>query len=217
MKYAQLKKRLIIESSIVGAILLVVGGITYFLSDSLDEYEKEAHALELSVAKATAERTALSGKFDKTKQNADLYEEALKKNPKSGIYNGRQDIQDQFNKLQEHDINDMTLNVSLAKEPKDAKLKRPFGMIVSSDLKINFNTLLDDNALTMLDAMQSELLGVPKITSFKITRSEDISEKVLQSVRSTGSYPLVKAEVTASWLSIKPQEAAQAKDEKPKP
>ena len=217
MKYSQLKKRLITESIVALGILAIVGGITYYLSFMLEDYQKQSQDLELLVAKATTERTALTGKFDKTKQNTDLYVEALKKNPKSGLYTNRQDIEGQFKLFQQaYDVNDISLTVSPPKELKDVKYKKPAGTVTVSDLKLSFNTLLDDDAFAMIDAMQKDLLGVAKIVSLKLTRNEDISDKVLQTVETKGTYPLVKADITAAWLAIKPPETP-AKNEAPKP
>ena len=204
MKYQQMQKRLIVELVASSVFIGLLGGAIYMLSSMLEEVETSKRNNELDLTKTVTERSALVGKYDKTRQFADLYEAALKKNPQRGIYGNRQDIQEQFKVLQrEYDINNLTLSISPARDVTEAKFKRPNLAVYTSELKLNFDTLLDNNAIALISGLERELLGVLRITSFKLTRTEDLSDKALRAVTIDGSYPLIRGEIIAVWRGIK--------------
>jgi hypothetical protein len=216
MNAKELQKKLVIEVGALAAILVVCGAIVYSLSLVIEDYERESREIEMLVTKVSAEKSALRAKFDSTQENLDLYEEALKANPKAGVYGNRQESQEIFDKLQKiYGVNISRVILSPPHDMKGAQYTRPTASVVASDLKLVFDISLDEYFYAMLDAIQNDLLGSTKITYVKLSRTEPFSDKAVAEIENTGVYPLLKGEMTMNWFSIRTIEKTEDDAAKP--
>ncbi|NBX02739.1 MAG: hypothetical protein EBR02_01465 [Alphaproteobacteria bacterium] len=218
MKQKRLKNRLALEALVTAFFLSFLWGIIYLLADALEESLAQERNLEIEVQQIETEMRALQTKFDNTQKNMDMYREAIAKNPEDGSFISRQDIQEKFNQYKtRYMMNGLRLTMTSRKDSSDAKYKVGLMVVASSNLTLTFDTLMDENVYAMLDNVQKDFIGIPKITSVKLTRSEDVSPKVLEGIAEQGSYPLIKSEVKIELLGIKPIESAKSNANAPTP
>lgn len=218
MKASDLHKRLAFEGLVVVLVMVVSGSVLYSLVSTVENYEREVQSISSQVSKLSSESTALRTKYDETRQQVGLYEEAIRKNPKSDLSNNRQQAQAVFNQLQEiYGVNISRVNLSAPRELTEPKYKRPNMKVVSTEFKLSFDAPDDTQFYAMLDALQQDLPGAMQLSSVKLTRAEALSEDMLRTIENEGSYPLIKGDLNANWMLIQPVEQEEAAEDAPAP
>jgi|GEM_PF-3012544 len=211
MKLIVLKKRWGIESLIAIAVVGTLYGAIHFMEQTRDNYNREVADLEKKLTTVTNDKNSLNTQYQNVKSNEAIYEEAQARNPANGKFTNRQVAARKFNSFNaRYNLSNLRLSMSTANEIADAKYRRKTTLVASSNVSIEFDTVTDDKVLAFTDAMQNELLGMPKVLSLTLTRSEKLTDKALKSLVERGSYPLVKANMSVLWLGLIPSEAILA-------
>jgi len=209
MRYPQLKKRLLLESSILAAAVVVLGSGLYFLDSFSDDYQKGSEILSSKVNDIAAATNALSNKYDKIRRNDALYQKILRLQSEDGLNINQQVAKNRFNHLRDqYYLSNLHLSMSPITEIQDANYRRPTHVIVSSDVNIDFEGLSDEYAYGLLNAIQQEFPGSSKIAKLTLTREGAINSDSLRTISEKGAFPLIKGEIKFIWLGIKPVESS---------
>jgi len=208
MKYQQLKKRLVLESGVIAAVLAVLGGSVFFLGSISDDYQKETDALEKVVNGIATDTGILRTRYDKVQQNGELYREVTQLQSEDKLSINQQAAKNRFNLFRDqYYLNDMHLNMSPITEMKDPNYRRKAYVIASSEGNVDFEGLSDEYTYGLLNAIQRELPGSSKIVKLTLTRQGAVTEEALRTISEKGGYSLVKSEIKFIWFGIKPVES----------
>lgn len=203
MRYEPLRKRVLVESGILLAVLVVLAGLVYFLSITLDESIESNKSSKRILDTIDGEYNALKAKYAFIKQNSSLYEEVKKKQEAGGLSINRPMVLEKFNQYKaQYGLNNLRLSVSPIQDIKDPAYMRKTHSISSSEVSVELDTLSDEHVYDLLDVMQQELPGVSKITKLALSRDHPLDTEALTIIEQKGSYPLVKASIKFTWFSI---------------
>lgn len=217
MKLGDVKKRWMLESSAIAGVLAVLSVLAYYMTSVTESFSMEVTELEGRVSKLVSDKTQLSAQYENVQKYMSLYDIALERNPANGSYASREIAAAKFKEYNDryHMLN-LKLTMTPPKELTGAVYKRKNAQMLSSDVAVDFDTITDDQAYSLLSAMDTELLGVQRVNSFKLTRLEKLSDKALQAINDKGTYALIKVELRNAWLGFKQLDTDTAKDAKTK-
>jgi hypothetical protein len=204
MKYEELLKTIIMEGLLAVGIILLMGGGIYYLNILGDDYETQTSVLRREAEVLQQETAELQGKFSKVRKNATLYQAALERQSQGKLGISRQDVRDKFNQYNnEYFLGNLRLTMSGIEELNGDKYKRRHGMIVSSEVNVNFEAISDEYVYDMLNAMQQQMSGSMKVTRISMQRQRGLSEDILRVISQKGTYPLVLGEIRFKWFGMK--------------
>jgi hypothetical protein len=203
MKYEKLKRQVLVEASIMGAVLLVMGAIIYLISSVLEDYEGSNQALQKQVDAVDLEMNTLKGRFMNIQKNIDIYQEVLKKKAEGRLAINRQMVLEKFNQYKtQYSLSSLRMTVSPAQEVKDAIFKRKNSDVNFSDVAVNFEVTSDENIYVLLDSLREELPGISKIIRVNMVLQHPFNDEVFQNISKKGVYPLVKTDIRFIWFGI---------------
>lgn len=207
MKYQEIRKKLIVEASVVVAIFAVMGGGVFYLNMVADDYQQEKSQLEAQLAQVTNERQALQNKYEKIQGNTSLYREVIEENAADRLSISRQLLRKKVNDFKaRYFLNDLTLNMSPVQEMTGNQYRYNSAVLVASELTANFDALTDEDIYSLVQALQDELSGTLKITQFTVSRVSKVTDESLRSIARNGQYSMVKGNIRFTWFGIKPLE-----------
>lgn len=207
MKYQEIRKKLIVEASVVVAIFAVLGGGVFYLNMVADDYQQEKSQLEAQLAQVTNERQALQNKYEKVQGNTSLYREVIEKNAADRLSISRQLLRKKVNDFKaRYFLNDLTLNMSPVQEMTGNQYRYNSAVLVASELTANFDALTDEDIYSLVQALQDELSGTLKITQFTVSRVSKVTDESLRSIARNGQYSMVRGNIRFTWFGIKPLE-----------
>lgn len=211
MKYEKLKKQVLVEAAIMGAVLLVMGAVVYLISSIRDDYETSNQALQKQVDAIDLEMNTLKGRFTNIKNNIDIYQEVIKKKAEGRLAINRQMVLEKFNQYKtQYTLGGLRMTASPAQEVKDGIFKRKNSNVNFSDVSVNFDVSSDENIFQLIDALREELPGISKVIRVNMSLQKPFGEDVFKAISEKGSYPLVKADVRFIWFGINSTEPAAA-------
>lgn len=209
MLYQDIKRKLIIETAVIMAVTACFSGCTYFLTSVSDDFAQKKDVLTGQLATTTNEKQTLKEKYSKLQSNQELYEEVLAKYTADQLSVSRQFLRKKVNEFKpRYFLNDLSLTMAPAQEMAGEKYRYTTGVIVSSEISVNFDALTDEDLYSLIQAMEQEFSGAVRITRFSITREQKVTDESLRAIARNGQYSMVKGSMQMSWLGIKPFDAA---------
>lgn len=179
--------------------VLCVGMIA--LADDAEESVKKSSA-ELSALEA--KRTQLETQYKKVKLALPVYEEILKKNQKDGFMLDREAAQQKLDKLKtQYQLMRLIATISPINETNNAAWRKKNITLISSDIGLKFEALLDEDIFQFMQALPLSLSGAVRIQSFRLIRGAALNDELLASVAKDGPRSLVTGELGVSWLGMK--------------
>ena len=209
MQVPQFKKRILVESSIFAAILIVLAAVTYLLGTISDDYTESNDATKKKVDAIDLELSTLQRKYSFINQNEVLYKEVQQKQSENKLSIKRQTAFEKFNIFRtQYALSNLRLTVSPVQEIKDPKYKRATSSVSSSEVSVEMDVLYDENIYQLMKAIETELPGMCVIYKLNMSLQKPVNAEVLQTIGLKGTYPLVKAAFKFNWYSINPVEIA---------
>ncbi len=205
MRYQEVKRKLIVETSAVLVVLAVLTGIVYLLNMLLEDYTRQAATLKDQLASVTNEKQTLQDKYKKTQDNLQLYTEISEKNAHDGLSVSRQLLRKKVNEFKPRFfLNDLSITMAPTTALTGNKYQYKTGGIVSSELTVSFDALTDEDIYSLMQAMRDELSGVLKVTKFSISRERKANDDSLREIARSGQYTMVKGSMQITWFGIQP-------------
>ena len=209
MLVPQFKKRLLVETGIFSAIIVVLAGVTYLLSTISDDYTESNDAAKKKIDLIDLELNKIQTRYSYINKNEALYKEVQQKLSDGKLSIKRQTAFEKFNLFRtQYALSNLRLTVSPVQEMKDAKYKRPTSTVSSSEVGVEMDVLYDENVYQLIKAIETELPGVCVISKFNISLQKPLTSDVLQTIGIKGTFPLIKAAFHFNWYSINPVEIA---------
>jgi hypothetical protein len=207
MRYEEVKKRLWTEGIVVAAVMSVLVGGSYYLTTVHENSAHQNKQLETQVNTIVATMNTLRNKFSAVQQNADLYQEILRKSASDQLNISREFIRKKFDQFKaRYYLSSLRISMQPMQE-RAAKNKDSANVIVASEVKAVFFALTDEDVYSLLEAMQQEMSGAVKITEINLKRRNPLTDDAIASIRKTGQAQLVDGEILFTWLGIKSTEA----------
>lgn len=188
--------------------LLVLGGLTYFLDDYNTGYTAETVEMNKQVEQKTDETKKLRAKYTKVQKNADLYGEYLKQSQNGGLSVDRSVVAARLNEIAAKYYVIGKTTVSKTEELKDEKYKMPTSVVVSSEVKLPFEALTDEDIYAFIQAIDQEMPGIVRFRKFTIKRESKVTDQVINTIIKEGKYKLVSGELNFLIQGIRPVEPA---------
>jgi hypothetical protein len=211
MKYEDIKRKLITETSVAVVTLVVLSGGLYFMITMFDNFTKEKGDLQTQVASATNERQTLENKYQKIQQNMDLYRELMDKSENDGLLVDRQTLRAKIEDFKtRYFLNDLSITMGAVKEMTGPLYQYKSSQMVASELTVDFDALTDEDIFSFLQSLQNELPGGLKISQFNIMRNSKITDEALRAIAKNGQYSMVKGQAKFTWMGIKSLETEAA-------
>lgn len=211
MRYQDIKRKLIAESSVILAVFCVLGALTYYIGAILDEHAMSKSQLESQVAAITGERSTLQQKYSKIQTNADLYRLVMDKYETEGLSLSRKLLRRQINEFKPRFLlNSLKLNVAPSTVVQGGDYRRGNNVISASEVIVSFDALTDEDIYDMIKAMHEEFSGSLKINSFFITRENRVTDENLRALAQDGKLTMVRGEMKLTWFGIEPAEGTNA-------
>lgn len=211
MKFEDIKKKIIIELSIAAGVVVITAAVVFGMTMLSDNFRAEQDKLKIHLAAVTKDRKTLEGKYDKIKNNMDMYHEVLEKNATNQLSISMPLLRKKVDEFKpKYFLNDFSLVMSPAKDMTEPQYRYPTSVMEASTLTANFDALTDEDLYAMLKAMQDELSGGLKITKFSIARSSKVTDETLRTIARTGQYTVVKGDMKLTWFGIRVLDAEPA-------
>lgn len=211
MKYENIKRRLITESSVVGVTLLVLLIVLYSIIAWHDSATKEKETLQTQLAAVTNERQTLEGKYHKIQQNMDLYRDLMEKSENDGLLVDRQALRVKIEDFKtRYFLNGLSITMGAIKDMPDPKYRYKSSQMISSELTVDFDTLTDEDMFSFLNALENELAGGLRVSQFNIERVSKVNDEALRAIAKTGQFSMVKGQAKFTWMGIRAIEEDEA-------
>ncbi|MDX1975309.1 MAG: hypothetical protein SFT92_06495 [Rickettsiales bacterium] len=205
MKHKETQKKLLQESGVFLAVLVVLSGLSYFLNVLSDDYAKEINELERQTTETVMEANKLKDQFLKVQANSGLYREAMQKilGEQLSISN-RQAIRVKFEELKTRFfLSNVRLTVSAVQDVPGHNYKSLKDAVVKSEVVISADALTDEDIYSFMDALQTELPGITQVNQFSITRASRPTDAALRNIVDTGQFLLVSSNIKFNWFGLK--------------
>lgn len=210
MRYQDIKRKLIIETSVILAVLSCFSGCTYFLTTVSDDFTQKKNMLDSQLASTTNEKRTLEEKYSRLQKHRDLYDYVLAKQSSDQLYISRQLLRKKVNEFKpRYFLNDLSVTMTPAQELAGAPYRYGTGVIVSSDLTVNFDALTDEDVYSLMQAIEDEFPGAIKMTKFSISRQQKVTDDSLRAIARNGQYSMVKGAIEITWFGIKSFDASR--------
>lgn len=209
MLYQDIQKKLIIETTVILTVLSVFSGCTYFLTSVSEDFVQKKDVLTAQLATTTNEKQSLQDKYSKLQSNYELFEEIQARYASDQLSVSRQFLRKKVNEFKpRYFLNDLSLTMAPTQEMAGGKYRYNTGVIVSSELSVNFDALTDEDIYSLIQAMDKEFSGSVRVTRFSITRERKVTDDSLREIARNGQYSMVKGSMQMGWLGIKSFETA---------
>jgi hypothetical protein len=213
MRFLALKKRLVLESVLAALVLMVVGGLTYFLQTIQDDTLSSKTAIEGEVRMLTNETNNLREKYIKFQKNQDLYQKVLSLNNADMLSHNTGLLAVKFKEYEDrYNLNRWSFDNQRAPEPLDAATyQRKTNVIVLRNASFMFEGISDVDIFNMMRDMKKDFPGAISFASFKMVRDNLITDEILRTITQRGSYALVSGDIQIKWYAIEPTDPEELK------
>ena len=166
IKIRELKKKLIKQSVISLCILLVAGGLLYFVMQAYQEVESEKTSLERSLRQKNAQIAQLEQKFNIYESSFSAFQD-IEAQLQSNAYTldndkARQHIQYLY---KEHRITNLNLAISPQERFEEANANYVGYEPVFRNVELTFSALSDAHIYVFLNQLEEMLSGIVKYTN----------------------------------------------------
>jgi hypothetical protein len=213
MKFAILRKQLMVESALAVAVLAVIGGGTYFIDTVLADYTSRRNAAQAQVSAVTNETNGLREKFIRIQKDKGLYERVMTLSNSDMLSHTPAVVNVKLKEYQDQFGLKWTIDTSTLKPAlEDAAYKKKTHAINLREgvFKID-SALSDEDVFQVMQLIQRDFPGAVSYRSLMISREATVSDATLRTITQTGTFPLVRAELKFDWYGIDPVDPEEAK------
>lgn len=209
MNIASLRTPILRESAIFAVLLIFFGGIALYLDSVQSEYTQRKTAAIASANQLLSEKRTMENRFLQVKDGLHDYEESQRRAKNPGLFIDSQAVRDLFNEYQtQFFLKKITVDMQPIMDLTDAKYVRKHFLATKTSAKVVIETVSDEDVYNLIRALQKDLPGFAKITSFSLIKKLELSKEIIAEVRKQGSYPVIGAEMTFDWYGVKSTDSA---------
>ena len=205
MKIEEIKKKLVFESGVAAAALVLFGALSYFLMITQEDYVEEKAHLESQLVAVRQDRASLEAKYQKVQKNRDLYADIAEKYAAEKLSINQTLLRKKINEFRtRYFLNELSLTMSPIQDLKGSKYNYKFSTISSSELTALFDVVSDEDIYSLMRALEEELPGSVRMTQFKLSQISKVTDDGLRAIAKSGRYTMVKGEMKFAWFGIRP-------------
>ncbi len=216
MKIQDLRKKIIINFSASGVLLLICGSIAGYNIYEKSSVESKVQKIKSEAFRIIDEATELERKTVEARKYKELWGKltANKKNT-NGIK--MDEINAKLTSIAEtYSITNPTIKVTLPEVIKDGILKRSTVNTLFATVNLDFQAVSDVRALAFANDFMESLPGYRIITNFEIKKDKDYSVEDLISISSGKGSGVVKGKIDFFWYVYKELDVVVKKPEEVK-
>lgn len=204
MIIASLRRSILKESMIFGAIAAALIVIILYVQGVMDSYTQQANSAMSAANQFVSERQTLEGKFTSVKENMPLFRESARYEFFPGLFIDSQAIRELFNEYQiRYFLRKLSVEMQPVTPVAEPNYVRNEFVATRSNIRLSIEGVSDADIYEMIRQMQKELPGFVKIKSFAIYRRADVTKDVLVQIRTEGAQPLVSADIDMEWYGMR--------------
>ncbi len=202
MEIKEIKKKLVIRSSILVFITIVASVVSIYLNDSERKSNEKLNWLKNDISSLNSKLDGLNKKTLEFSAAVKIWENFSDgQRLLQGLrINEAKDILDAFK--EPYKLSEMKVSFSKPHDVKDAYITDTVG-VVASNINIDFKALTDYHALNFLAALTEEFPGYVQITSFSLMRSKEVSKETLEKIANGDVPGMVEGKVSLDWKDLK--------------
>lgn len=199
MKIPSLRRKLIIEGTIVAGGTLVLCGLIWLLSSVAESTQNEKNKLSGEVAMLENQMQALRSKLQRFQgNNADFYK-LFSKEAADKLLLNRSQVRPVFDALQsEYALGNMRVGIDSVQDMKESQFVKPRAAGLSANATISFTSFSDKESVNVLATLPKNLPGLVKYTKYAISRSPGVTAQ-----GSDSSQPSVSNDIAFKWMGLK--------------
>lgn len=204
-KLEKMKKRVIVEASIAGGIVLVAVGILVFAM-----HLTSTHTDEMTIAKnaVQAERVKLDDlnkQIEKTGISSQVYEEVVGRKANLNFALDRTALRAVLSQLKgRYRLSHLAMEVSPAEKFTNKELEALAIEAMQMRVKLNISAMSDTHIYSFLQDMQQALPGLIKPVVVNLKRDRKFDMEALTQIKAGNTLPMVSGVIEFMWYGFKP-------------
>jgi hypothetical protein len=217
MRYQELQKKLLTESGIALAALILLGGGLYFLDSMHEDAIAANKATESQLSAVTNEANGLREKYIRVQKDSELYQRIMTMDANDQLSLDTRTFESAFRDFKKrYSFGVLKYTAGDAVLQEDPKYRRGTSLIETRTVTVTFDALSDEDVYELIQAIQKELPGSAKITSLTLSRESRLTDQIVRTITKTGKFALVKGSLQFIWYGITPSDPNAAKVQKAK-
>lgn len=208
MKIIELRKKIIINSSISGVALLVFCGTLFYNVHQSTQVQKRVDEMRNETNRIQGKTTELQSKIMDIKKYMSIWTNmADNKKSTSGIK--MDDVNLLLNTIgTKYDIGDRSIKVALPEAMGDGTFNATTITVLSTTVNLTFTALSDVKALLFISEFANSLPGYVIISNFEIKKEKDYTNEDLVAISTGKSSGKVIGSVSFYWYAFRAKQSA---------
>ena len=211
MKTENLKKSIIINSSILSILILIFSGCVFFVFYQQKNADEQSNKINTETEAIKAKTNSIAGKASQAKKYKDLYSQipVEKRTNFTGIK------MDEINlKLKtigdKYYITSREIKINVPENFKDEPFKLKTMSVLYTSVVLNFRSYTEDKAFFFLDEFIKSLNGYTILTNIDIRKEKEYTSDNLINISAGKGTGNVTTKAEFYWYSFKEDDKAKA-------
>ena len=211
MKTENLKKSIIINSSILSILILIFSGCVFFVFYQKKNADEQSNKINTETEAIKAKTNSIAGKASQAKKYKDLYSQI----PVEKRTNFTVIKMDEINlKLKtigdKYYITSREIKINVPENFKDEPFKLKTMSVLYTSVVLNFRSYTEDKAFFFLDEFIKSLNGYTILTNIDIRKEKEYTSDNLINISAGKGTGNVTTKAEFYWYSFKEDDKAKA-------
>lgn len=204
-KEAQLRKSLIKKSVSMAVVLIILSGIGFWLSGYNDTAQSDMALKQNQNNMISSQYREIETDLGIENEVARYYDDYVKAHNRNFVID-RDTIATMLAALRKtHHLIDTEVTLSPITEISDNNFILKSGKAVKSTVHVTFAGITDNSVYNFIYDLKHKLPGIVLVSDLKITKNDQLSKEVLLTAMNSHTItPVIKGEMTFTWLGIAP-------------
>ena len=211
MKTDNLKKSIIINSSILSVLIIIFSGCIFFIFYQKKNVNEQSNKINTETESIKAKTTSISGKASQAKKYKDLYSQIPleKRTNFTGIK--MDEINSKLKTIgDKYFITSREIKINVPENFKDEPFKLKTMSVLYTSVVLNFRSYTEDKAFLFIDEFLKSLNGYTILTNIDIRKEKEYSSENLISISAGKGTGNVTTKAEFYWYSFKEDDKAKA-------
>ena len=211
MKTDNLKKSIIINSSILSVLIIIFSGCLFSIFYQKKEADEQSTKINTETESIKAKTTSISGKASQAKKYKDLYSQIPleKRTNFTGIK--MDEINSKLKTIgDKYFITSREIKINVPENFKDEPFKLKTMSILYTSVVLNFRSYTEDKAFLFIDEFLKSLNGYTILTNIDIRKEKEYSSENLISISAGKGTGNVTTKAEFYWYSFKEDDKSKA-------
>jgi len=211
MKVEQLKKNIIINSSILTVLVIIFSGCLFFVFYQKRNSDEQSNKINTETESIKAKTSSIAGKASQAKKYKELYSQIPleKRTNFTGIK--MDEINSKLKTIgDKYYITSREIKINVPENLKDEPFKLKTMNILYTTVVLNFRSYTEDKAFLFIDEFLKSLNGYTILTNMDIRKEKEYTSENLISISAGKGNGNVTTKAEFYWYSFKEDDKAKA-------